>query len=1034
VDPATRAAEARRLGEHRVAAAVPYIKPILKVDDPNDRLAAAWSLARIATPSAVRAMKPLAEDPNARLRRYLAVAMARSGTDPNQPAARALADDQAVTVRAALAGLLRTAPAGPALERLTDRLLTDASPRVRIAAAEALAGRGGRSGFVGLARAQQDPNERVRAAADAAIRAQSRRLLPVILQIARSQPGYAERLTALQVLAATGDAGSVVPILQMCTAQAGRREFTTRQVQELVDATAAALAELGERAVAPIVRETIDGEYPAPAERAAALACARIGGPAAAPVAEAITQWRIFPDPDELETWVDALGEMNSPDALPALDLAMAQGIDGMADRVAAARAKIADAITEPLPRPDPPSDLLFGQPGEGAYGPLYPGGVFVTPLTNNLAALPDDGVVRLELAKAIYQNRGRGTTGKADVAMDLVRRGGEWEKDFLAVSISFNKRVHDGRIVEVGNDGRTLKLEIVYNNDLWRRSAFGEYTVTLDTDGGKLTGRYEGHCNYDRAGGKVGVLAYERDWGKRPGREVKAGMHPRLFFRPSELSRLRERARTPFGRAVLGAIRRRLASRKMLYKTKLNYVTNWQPGVEAAMGHALLATLFDDPRQGRRAATLLMPRTKQYPYIGEHGERLPEPLSMYPWAYDLTHRFLTEEEFREVREIRAWVRMEFSTRIGPAGVFSAHRAVLAIPALGSLSLLQEQATHFTMDRHRVPPVVMDFPDRPDFHPPEGVPVNTIRAGEPISQWLAAGPMPRGAEKEPVADHPLADLGGPGEARITPQTRIRYKEVGYRFRTLAEKPTREIAGIKADRHVLVLPTQPMGRRYLLHSVLKAGKQTTFQVPPRRQFGDTRSAVYIDGKHVPLGTVVVLAKGTHEILIDALGPLVSVEYPAVDAGFARANRQKYERLHAQVQAARRRYRETGTFQSLPYILRRCDAAVREQMRWQMARVAGGKQYKSAQWVWPYVAARWVAQGQGMYPDTPMATLTADVPVSRLPDRELVFSLAYAPDDHRKQLKAEFDKRFLPGRLGRLGMLELVGAFVYYPLSE
>jgi hypothetical protein len=71
---------------------------------------------------------------------------------------------------------------------------------------------------------------------------------------------------------------------------------------------------------------------------------------------------------------------------------------------------------------------------------------------------------------------------------------------------------------------------------------------------------------------------------------------------------------------------------------------------------------------------------------------------------------------------------------------------------------------------------------------------------------------------------------------------------------------------------------------------------------------------------------------------------------------------------------------------------------------------------------------------MYPDTPLATLTADVPVSKLPNRELVMSLAYAPPEHRAEIKAEFDRRFLPDGLGKLGMLELIAAFVHYPVGE
>ena len=65
--------------------------------------------------------------------------------------------------------------------------------------------------------------------------------------------------------------------------------------------------------------------------------------------------------------------------------------------------------------------------------------------------------------------------------------------------------------------------------------------------------------------------------------------------------------------------------------------------------------------------------------------------------------------------------------------------------------------------------------------------------------------------------------------------------------------------------------------------------------------------------------------------------------------------------------------------------------------------------------------------------PLAAAPSFASSPDLTNRDLVFLMGMAPEGLRAPLGREFKRRFLPDTLGRLSCLELVAAFVGYPLD-
>ena len=132
--------------------------------------------------------------------------------------------------------------------------------------------------------------------------------------------------------------------------------------------------------------------------------------------------------------------------------------------------------------------------------------------------------------------------------------------------------------------------------------------------------------------------------------------------------------------------------------------------------------------------------------------------------------------------------------------------------------------------------------------------------------------------------------------------------------------------------------------------------------------------------------------------------------------------------------------TGAIQDARLILDECRRHVRTRCLAEIERLLGGSSSKSSGPVeklhdLPFVSACWTATGDGLLPDTPfvLAAVSGDVDLRELDDRSLCFALGISPEELMPALRREFDRRFAAGGLSALSCLDLVAAYVGYPLD-
>ncbi len=1046
-DPETRIAEIRRLGRQRRAEAVPFLKALSTAEQAATRLEAIRALRDIGTRPAIQALRDRVFDPVAEVRCELADALARRFTSTAHDGLIYLVGDRAPEVRRCAAEAMGNLAAHAEVVETLGKALKDDAPEVRRAAVESIARSDSRGATALLATALKDPDatvrlraaaglrdrpgERaaralagavsdpagdVRALATEALRARRKEMLPFVRDAMDRDAPIDARVSAARTLGALGDPQAAPAILGLLNnPPRRRRDRTSAAPEELHGAVVDALASLGAPALEPVLDDTLLGEAGRAAEAAAAEACARIGPPAGEAVAERLMAWRIFPDPGEMKLWLETLGEVASAEALPALRRAAAQGDPALTRAAEHAREAIARRTGASVPALRAEPGLLADAPSPSAYRPIRPVRVAVTPLAPPAGQFPKtDGVLRVDLASAL-RPLGRNPR-PADMRMELIRRDGAWEREFLVHAPRFNKRTHRGRIIRV--DGRTIEVEVLFYNDFWRKSAYGEYTLNLADDGG----RYTGHCNFRKVAGKLSFAGYGLPAARPEIPPLKTDEHPRLLFRPHEIETLRARARTPFGKRVIAAIRARIAGQKHLHRGRFNYVTNWEPGMDLVIAHGFLATLFEDPRHVRLAAPLLIERSELGPYGGEHGERMPRPLSLWAYGYDLAHNHLTGEERRSVEKRKGFLPGMFDPVWGPRGVWAASRSLFPVPGQTALAFLHDKGP-FSIPEPKKVATVLVLEGRKLEKPDSAEAVNDFRPGRIPGKWLWLGPVGDEAEV-------LAAAGGAQKLRPRGGEELAVDGKKHTWEALPASAIREIEGLGEGSRSVRLPGVKPGQRSFLFAHFRTDEDVSFLVKRFSALGHRWLRVWLDGKAVPDGSVAVLEPGLHRVLLEARGAEVRPMFPAVDARDARARWAKYRWLHAEWTAARDRHAKTGRYQAMGMILDACRAGVRTNLLREIRRKRAAR---SGNLQWSFLYSCYVNLARALAPDTPIAVAAGVIEPSQVRDRELCFVMGLVDGDLRRKLAAEFDRRFGESLSG-LNCLELIGALNTYPIPR
>jgi HEAT repeat protein len=958
---------------------------------------------------------------------------------------QATADDAIEVGTAAVAALAQRKTA-----EATDQLVAamrSLDPRIRAVAVAELGQRREAPAQAAVAQAASDPDETVRLEALKSIRMADAAAAEKMLNATDKRAGVPARLEVAKAIHRAPNVKLAAALLHLLD-DLPRAEV--QAVQELRREVRDGLLAMGGEALAPVLAAALEGECDAPAEQVAVEVCRALGRPAVEPIVAGILRWELFPDPEELKMWIEVLGDLGEPAALPAFNRALAQDIAGMADVVAAARARIEKRNGAPLPPCAPDAGILSEPPDLARAVLLAAPPAFHLPEHADSAGVPENGVVRFVLSQAMERPAREALTASSwrdplpegaggvreapspdrlfDLEIEMPRRNGAWQPHFIAYAHNYNKMNHHGRLVSEsrGPGGEVrLKIELFAQQDQWILGGYGEYELTFPNGQMQFAGSYRGHFNHDARQGTLAGACWQMNWLETGYPRFAAGEHPRLLFREFHLDALRERARTEFGREVLRVLRQKLAAQKRLFQERVDWVTTWAPGMHLATGHGLLAHLFGDAEHGRRAAALVMERTTTIPYGGEHGERYPPAWLTSPYGYDMAHAFLSPEQLMTANTFygRFCKGFIFSCPIGCMGNLNA-RGAYQVPGLTALSLVGEPGP-FDYARPWKPAGATVFAGEAPPARESGAPVNDPRPNALIAEWLILGPVP-----VPQGGAPLEALGPIEKLRARPGLAVETAQGRREFQPLPPEWVQETGGSPKARTIRIVTAQP-GAAHYLYCELQNERRLEGLLDWKAFLALGSSRVWLDGREMSNRALLLLEPGRHRMVAEVQGAGFSPYLFSANARVALALQKLHDWQYALREEAEKRHETTGQMTQMEWSLDMCRHTFRDVLRRQAEEIRVSGSYVRGTLM--LASAVRMATGEQLYVDTPSAVTAA--PRACLPylsPEELCFAMGLAPPNLQPALVAEFNRRFLPGKLHDLDCILLVAALVNYPL--
>ncbi|MGD1703975.1 hypothetical protein [Dapis sp. BLCC M229] len=268
--------------------------------------------------------------------------------------------------------------------------------------------------------------------------------------------------------------------------------------------------------------------------------------------------------------------------------------------------------------------------------------------LSRNISITLDNALWKQKEENFIYQ----------DITLDLICRNSQCETEVWGFSLPFNRADHDGIVNTIKKDNSwELQVKININSDPWIGGGEAEYLIELQPDKKdkkQIVGSYSGTFNEQLVSGKVTGNITPYSPRKIPNHTpISPREHPRLIFRQNQLPELREKAKTPTGKAILAQLENSL-QQKIYYEA---FVPN---GGYHAAGHCFLSVLNDD-LQAAEIGWQIVEKSLNNP-----GPRLLEHAPIVAGvalAYDLCYNAWGEER---VQKITDWLGQQ--TKILIAG------------------------------------------------------------------------------------------------------------------------------------------------------------------------------------------------------------------------------------------------------------------------------------------------------------------------------------------------------------------------------
>lgn len=262
------------------------------------------------------------------------------------------------------------------------------------------------------------------------------------------------------------------------------------------------------------------------------------------------------------------------------------------------------------------------------------------TVLSGNLHIRLKHGVWKLWEEKPVYQ----------DITLDLTCDRGECQPEVWGYSPRFNKEVdHQGVVQDLSVDSVwRLHLKLQVKSHPWRSEMnTAEYEIQLFPHEGKLVGSYTGKFKDKLLLGSVqGTLTSQWPNPIPNYQPITPQEHPRLVFSRDQLPQLRQKAKTPYGEAILTQLNRVLQG--------TIYYEGYGPnsGYHGA-GHCFLSILNENQESAIQGWELVQKTMENPP------PRLLErsnAVTGIALAYDLCYSSWTQEQRQQVTH---WLAMQ---------------------------------------------------------------------------------------------------------------------------------------------------------------------------------------------------------------------------------------------------------------------------------------------------------------------------------------------------------------------------------------
>ena len=557
-DPEVRAACLTALGDLGDISALHVLTIGCRDEDPDVRIAGIRAIAKLDSGTAHASVATALGDGDARVQKAAAEALAdiEGATEAVPAMVEVLQEDTAVAIRVAMARALANVTNAPAREALVEALSAGEQPEpaVRLQALRSLDAVDDGYRVQGAAVAVGDAADDVRAEAKRIFGGLGTNALSAITGalasphlrgvIGRNGGAHADILDVVAAMKSPAAAEPLYQLLDMAVA----RSTGVNPRAEIRDKAGAALAALGEPAVAVIAEKALNAGVRWPLKVAVSKVLGGVG-PSAVPTLETYAASRIsLSSTEEAQLWIDTLETIGGPTAAKAIEV-VRQHDPAVAFAKLAPKQSLPGAERPPPPQLEEYRLILY----RGIWGGNPP-----SAYAKRAANLPFVGGRKTGQEPEVEAYR---PTNPKNAVFHLTRTQQGWPRAY-AHTLSHNNAVSFAKVerAEVGPDSLAFELRAAIQRDGYLVGGYGEYSVALRKAGdNQYRGTFDGVFRGHPIKGVAVCTKCPKRPGLRPGFEpVKPNEHPRMLFRRSDIPALRAKLNTPFGRE---AFRRLMAT-----------------------------------------------------------------------------------------------------------------------------------------------------------------------------------------------------------------------------------------------------------------------------------------------------------------------------------------------------------------------------------------------------------------------------------------------------------------------------------------